>query len=101
MPIPTATHACPLTHHAVRRAQQRAISATVLNLLLDYGDRFDAGRGAEIVRVGHQGRTELARDLPPAVWHEHGRKLQTAYAVVAADGAVITVGHRFRRTERH
>ena len=101
MPIATATRAYPLTHHAARRAQQRAISATVLDLLLDYGDRFVAGGGAEIVRIGQHGRYELARELSPATWREHGRKLQTAYAVVAADGAVVTVGHRFRRMERH
>lgn len=101
MPIATATRACPLTHHAVRRAQQRAISATVLELLLDYGDRFVAGSGAEVVRIGQHGRAELARELPPATWREHSRKLQTAYAVVAANGAVVTVGHRFRRLERH
>ena len=68
MPIATATRACPLTHHAARRAQQRAISATVLDLLLDYGDRFVAGGGAEIVRIGQHGRDELARELSPSTW---------------------------------
>ena len=97
----TATQACLLTLHAARRAQQRAIPAAVLDLLLEYGDRFGAGGGAEIVRIGQHGRDELARDLPAATWREHGRKLQTAYAVVAADGAVVTVGHRSRRVERH
>ena len=99
--MPTATRACPLTQHAACRAQQRAIPATVIDLLLAYGDRFVAGHGAEIVRIGQHVRDELARELPPAAWRAHGRKLQTAYAVVAADGAVVTVGHRVRRVERH
>ena len=101
MQIATSRQASPLTRHAAKRAQQRAIPALVLDLLLDYGDRFVAGGGTEIVRMGQRSRAELADDLPSAIWREHGRKLQTAYAVVAANGAVVTVGHRFCRVERH
>jgi len=90
-----------LTHHAACRAQQRAIPLHVLDLLLDYGDRTPAGDGAEIVRLTGRAWQQLKRDLPLATIHQHGRKLQSAYAVVAADGAVITVGHQFRRLERH
>ena len=90
-----------LTRHAARRAQQRAIPPHVLGLLLDYGDRVHAGEGAEIVRLTGRSWRDLKRELPLATVQRHGRKLQSAYAVVSADGAVITVGHRFRRVERH
>lgn len=87
--------------HAERRAQQRAIPAAVVDLLLDHGDRLAARGGAEIVRLSGRMREELAVELAPAIWRRHARTLQTAYAVVGADGTVITVGHRFNRVERH
>ena len=88
------------SHHAARRAQQRAIPAAVVDVLLDYGDRLAAGGGAEIVRLSARVFKELAVELIPATWRRHARTLRTAYAVVGADGTVITVGHRFRRVER-
>lgn len=87
------------TVHAARRLQQRALSPHLLDLLLDHGDRFKAGGGTAIVRVSSRTRQELAMELP-RIDRCHAEKLQTAYAVVAANGAVITAGHRFRRVER-
>ena len=93
-------HIAFASDHAARRAQQRAIPDAVIDLLLDHGDRLPAGGGTEIVRLGHQVRGELETDLTPETWRRHDRTLRTAYAVVAADGTVITVGHRFHRVER-
>ena len=88
------------SHHAARRAQQRAIPAVVVDLLLDHGDRLATAGGAEIVRLSGRGREELADELAPETLRRHAATLRTAYAVVAADGTVITVGHRFRRVGR-
>ena len=89
------------SNHAARRAQQRAIPAAVVDLLLDHGDRMAASGDAEIERLSGRVRRALASELVSATWRRHGKTLSTAYAVVGRDGTVITVGHRFRRAERH
>ena len=99
----TATHAappCARTRHANRRAQQRSIPTALVDLVLDYGERCAAGGGAEIVRLTERSRHELAMDMDRQTWRRHAHSLRTVYAVVAADGVVITLGHRFRRVER-
>ena len=85
-----------LSAHARRRAQQRAIPLGLLELLLDHGARVPARAGAEIVHFTPATRQECAAEM-------HGScatKLRSAYAVVSAEGVVITVGHRFRRVGR-
>ena len=65
-----------LTRHARARMQQRGIRPAVLETLLDLG-RVRRGPGnSEIVLLG------------------------TRYAVIGADGMVVTVGHRTRRIPR-
>ena len=44
-----ASSSVALTIHARQRAQQRAISLNLLEMLLDHGERRPAGGGAEIV----------------------------------------------------
>lgn len=90
---------CARTCHAHRRAQQRAIPTALIDLVLDYGDRHAAGGGTEIVRLTERSRCELAMDMDRQTWRRHAHTLRTVYAVVAADGVVITLGHRFRRVE--
>ena len=85
-----------LSAHARQRAQQRAIPISMLEALLDHGARRPAGGGAEIVHFTRDARQECAAE---ADWNCAG-KLRSAYAVVSADGTVITVGHRFRRLGR-
>ena len=88
-----------LTRHAQSRMQQRGISAATLDALLDYGRVKHAGGGRDIVFFDKKARVRLARAgvLPaPAV-----DRAWKSYAVVESDGAVITVGHRYRRITRH
>ena len=47
------------TAHAIVRMQQRAISSSVVNLLLDYGERTPAGRSGEIFYFGKRGRRRV------------------------------------------
>ena len=43
------------------RMQQRAIPQSIVNLLLDYGERAPAGRGGEIFYFGKRGRQRVCR----------------------------------------
>ena len=85
-----------ITRHARTRAQQRAIQPAMLDMLLDYGASLPAGGGAEIVFLPRWTRQELAGQIGAA----SSDRLASAYAVVSGDGAVITVGHRYRRQLR-
>ena len=100
-----STSACrlsvTLTAHARQRSQQRAISAEVLDVLLDHGVRVPAGGGAEIVHLTGRTRRACAEALGPVAWRGYAHKLMSAYAVIGADGTVITLGHRVRRITRH
>jgi hypothetical protein len=64
------------TEHARTRMQQRGIPAAAVELLLEYGKSAPAGGGCEIVY------------------------LKKTYAILGADGAIVTVGHRYRRIPR-
>ena len=74
------------THHARTRMQQRGIPTAEIEALLDYGRSTPAGRGCEVLffdRASGQ-----------------GRRFRRTYAVLGRDGAVLTVGHRYRRIPR-
>lgn len=88
------------TQHAAWRAAQRSLPADVLEWLLDLGARVPAGHGAELVRFDRQARASLASHLGRQAYTDIEPKLAKAYAIVGADGAVITVGHRTRRMPR-
>ena len=91
--MPSVTASChlpvKLSVLARRRAQQRAMP-------LDHGARVPAGGGAEIVLCTPANRQECAAEID----RHCADKLRSAYAVVSAEGVVITVGRRFRRLER-
>lgn len=98
--MPSVTASChlpvKLSAHARQRAQQRAIPLSMLELLLDHGARVPAGGGAEIVHFTPANRQECAAEMDRSC----ADKLRAAYAVVSAEGVVITVGHRYRRVGR-
>ena len=87
-----------LTDHARVRMQQRGIPAAALDALLDYGVVRHAGGGRDIVFFDKRSRTRLARDgvLDGAA----ADRACKSYAIVESNGAVITVGHRYRRIPR-
>ena len=69
--------------------QQRGIRPEALEALLDLG-RVQPLRtqGREMVYFGKKARKGLSNE-----------RLSRIYAVLAADGTVITVGHRYRRVK--
>jgi hypothetical protein len=86
------------TDHARARMQQRGISAAAIDLLLDYGRTSHDHHGAEIVFFDKAARARLAKQDPAA--SREAARLARTYLIVASDGAVITVGHRYRRIPR-
>ena len=87
-----------LSHHARARMQQRGISAATVDALLDFGRTARAGSGCEIVFFDKRARARLARaNLAAAAEAE---RICKSYAIVGSAGAVITVGHRYRRIPR-
>ena len=87
----------PLTAHARTRMQQRGISPTALELLLHFGRETHDHRGCRIVRFDKRSRRHVLHEFGPECYRRLERCFN-AYAVVAADEAVVTVGHRRRRS---
>jgi len=87
-----------LTTHAQARMQQRGISPAALDALLDFGRVARVGRGKDIVYFDKKARKRLANEDARAA-REVARLFRT-YAILGRDGAVVTVGHRYRRIQR-
>jgi len=83
------------THHAIARAQQRAVPPLVVNWLLDYG-RARRHNGADVYFFDRRSRRRLEREVGGVALRRLDDLLD-AYAVVADDGHVVTVGRRYRR----
>jgi hypothetical protein len=89
-----------LTRHARTRMQQRGINAAALGALLDYGRVAPAGGGRDIVYFDKRARARLARAGAVAPAKAEAQSTSKTYAILDADGTVITVGHRTRRIPR-
>lgn len=88
------------THHAERRAQQRAIPPLVDRLLDEFGEEQYDGHGGIRVFFNHRSVRRMKKVLgqqPVALF----RRYLLAYKVVSSrDGAVITRGWRTGRMRR-
>ena len=88
-----------VTAHARARMQQRGIRPDALEALLDFGSaRHLHTKGREVVFFDRKAKKRLARADPAAA--RAAERLQRTYAIVGRDGAVITVGHRYRRVSK-
>ena len=67
------------------------------SICFNYGKSAPAGDGCELVFFDKAARARLWRN--PALAREAERLCRT-YAVLGRDGAVVTVGHRYRRVPR-
>ena len=74
--------------------QQRGIRADALEALLDYGRVAHVDRGL----LDKAARARLMKRNPVAA--REAERLRRTYAILGSDGAVITVGHRYRRISR-
>ena len=88
------------TAHARVRMQQRGIPPGAVEDLLDFGRTAHDHHGGEIVFFDKTARRRLAREHGGHL-DERSAKFTRAYAVLAADGAVRTIGWRYKRIHRN
>lgn len=88
----------PVTHHAAVRMQQRAICLDAVDMLLEFGSA-ERCRGADRFFFDRAARRDVAESLDELTLRGYERFLN-AYAVVADDGSLVTVGWRARRLRR-
>jgi hypothetical protein len=88
------------TAHAKIRMQQRAISADMLEKLLDYGEIRFNGNGTEIVTFPKRVVKRLKDALPHREFVSLEKHLKL-YAVLSMEDALVTVGYRTRHLKLH
>ncbi len=85
--------------HAQVRSQQRAIPEMMIDLLLQFGSRENAGQGTCKMFFDKVSRRRIKTyaGALASLLEEH----MNLYAVVGQDMKIITVGHRIDRIRRH
>lgn len=89
-----------LSNHAVAQMQQRAISESTIGYLIEWGRKAYDHKGAVIRYFDKSSRAHLLK----RVGEQRARQIENqldAYVVVSTNGRVITVGHRYKRINRH
>ena len=89
-----------ISAHAQVRMQQRGINEAMLDRLLEYGKVAHDHHGSEIVFFNKPARARLRRQVGLHEFRSLERYLN-AYAVIAGDGEVVTVGRRWKRVQRY
>ena len=87
-----------LSRHAQTRMQQRGIPGFILSLLLDNGESYNDGRGAEVIYFTKKVRQQLRKLLSHSEYVRAERHFDI-YAVMASE-TLITVGHRTQKIYR-
>ena len=89
-----------VSHHAQIRMQQRAITADMLESLLDFGQVKFNGQGTEILTFPKKIVRNLKKELNHKVFMKIERHLNL-YAIMSSDGELITTGYRTKRLKGH
>ena len=89
-----------VSHHAKIRMQQRAISADMLESLLDFGQIKFNGQGTEILTFPKKVVKNLKKELNHKVFMKIERHLNL-YAIMSSGGELITTGYRTKRLKGH
>ena len=89
-----------VSHHAQIRMQQRAITADMLESLLDFGQLKFNGQGTEILTFPKKVVKHLKKELNHKVFMKIERHLNL-YAIMSSDGELITTGYRTKRLKGH
>ncbi|MBI4194542.1 MAG: DUF4258 domain-containing protein [Betaproteobacteria bacterium] len=88
-----------ISAHAQARMQQRGINERVLDRLFEYGKVAHDHQGGEVIFINKQARRRLRTQLDGNEYRSLERYFN-AYAVIAGDGEVVTVGRRWKRLPR-
>ena len=89
-----------VSQHAKIRMQQRAITADMLESLLDFGQVKFNGQGTEILTFPKKVVKHLKKELNHKVFMKIERHLNL-YAIMSSDGELITTGYRIKRLKGH
>ena len=89
-----------MTKHAAIRQQQRGIPPLIMEWLTNYGTASHDHHGAEVLYFDKHSRKALAKAVGEDIVSRLSGLLDT-YAVISNDGAIVTVGHRFKRVKGH
>jgi len=89
-----------VSHHAQIRMQQRAITADMLESLLDFGQVKFNGQGTEILTFPKKIVRNLKKELNHKVFMKIERHLNL-YAIMSSGGELITTGYRTKRLKGH
>ncbi len=89
-----------ITQHATIRMQQRGIREITLDCLLKFGSKMHSDRGCFIMFFDKQARKRLQK-IADSNLYKYLQSQLDAYAIVTAQGEVLTVGHRFKRINRN
>lgn len=89
-----------MSAHARTRLQQRGIPEQVLPLLMEFGRREYDHRGARVVYLTRESREKIRQKADKTLFRRIEPSLDV-YAVLNAEGHVLTVGHRTRRINRN
>jgi len=89
-----------VSHHAQIRMQQRAITADMLESLLDFGQVKFNGQGTEILTFPKKIVRNLKKELNHKVFMKIERHLNL-YAIMSSGGELITTGYRTKRFKGH
>lgn len=84
-----------MTGHALKRQQQRGIPALSIDLVVRFGRSEPTGSGASRYFLDKAGRRRLqayAGSMAGLIESQ-----MNVFAIVGADGALITVGHQHKR----
>ncbi len=84
-----------LTRHAAIRMQQRAISREALHWLITFGARRRSG-DSQVRYFDRRARRRMQELVDPQQLRRLRDRLD-CYAVLSSDGAIVTVGHQYRR----
>jgi hypothetical protein len=88
-----------MTRHAAVRIQQRAIPPFLVSLLMDFGKCEPAGNGTSKMYFDKTAKRRVRAFVGPVA--RHMDEFMDVYAVVGADGQVITAAHLTERIRRH
>jgi Domain of unknown function (DUF4258) len=89
-----------VSNHAQIRMQQRAITADMLESLLNFGQVKFNGQGTEILTFPKKVVKHLKKELNHKVFMKIERHLNL-YAIMSSGGELITTGYRTKRLKGH